>query len=161
ITDQPGADDRRLVFRRGVGEGFVYVGFNPIGGEAFQWLHALCFRDQSEREFHERTIPQALERETRVMLDPPELAGERLKLEARRAAFRDLTLATDRLDLLAALLGELRRQHERALAALGPSKPWRRVVLTGKDAALVRPLIPEYAASNVEILEADPLGGIA
>jgi xylulokinase len=161
ITDQPRADDRRLVFRRGVGEGFVHAAYNPIGGAAIGWLHALCFRDQTDQEFHEGTIQQALERATRVTLDPPHLAGECLELEARRAAFRDLTLAADRLDLLAALLAEMRRQHERALTALGPCDPWRRVLLAGKDAALVRPLIPGYAASKVQILEEDPLGGIA
>ena len=161
ITDRPVADERRLVFRCGFGDGYVQAACNPISGTAIHWLHALCFREQSEQEFHERTIPQALERETRVTLDPPNLADECLELEARRAAFRDLTLETDRLDLLAALLGELRRQFERALAALHPSEPWRRVLLTGIDAALVRQLIPGYAAPNVQILDRDGLGGIA
>jgi len=161
IIDRAAADERRLMFRRGVGDGFVQAAYNPIGSSALQWLHALCFPDQSEQEFHERTIAKALERATRVTLDPPNLAGESLELEARRAAFRDLTLATDRLDLLAAMLSEMRRQHERALAALEPRQSWRRVLLTGKDAALVRPQIPEYAAANVQILEEDPLGGIA
>lgn len=160
-TDRPVADGRKLVFRHGVSGRYVHAACNPVSGAALNWLHALCFSDQSEQEFRDRTIPRALERPTRVTLDPPFLAGDGLELEARRAAFRDLTLTTDRLDLLAALVAEMRRQHERALAALGLSESWQRVLLTGEDAALVRPLIPGYAAANVQLLEHDTLAGIA
>ena len=135
ITDRPAADERRLLFRCGCGDGYVQAARNPIGGRALHWLHALCFRDQSDREFHERTIPQALERETRVTLDPPNLADECLELEARRAAFRDLTLETDRLDLLAALLGELRRQRFVHAVILGHNHQPGRVLVEPVDDA--------------------------
>ncbi|HMF11396.1 MAG TPA: FGGY family carbohydrate kinase [Gemmataceae bacterium] len=161
LTEKPSADYRRLVFRLGVGNRFVCAAYNPVGGAPLSWLHALCFRDQTEKEFHERTIPLALERSTRVTLDPPSLAGDCLEIEARRAAFRDLTLQTDRIDLLAALLHEMRRQHERAQAALGSTEPWRRVLLVGKNAAMVQPVLPGYDAPNVQLLPEDPWAGIA
>src|SRR5262249_28889216 len=148
LTNKPSADYRRLVFRHGVGNGFVHAASNPVGGAALSWVHALCFRDQSDEEFRERTIPQALQRTTRVTLDPACVGGDCLEIEAHRAAFRDLTLETDRLDLLASLLHEMRRQHERAQAALGSTEPWRRVLLTGRNAAMVRPLLPNYGGAN-------------
>lgn len=161
ITDQPRPDAGRMIYHRGVGDGHVHVAFNPVGGAALQWLHALCFRELSEHEFRERAIPQALERTTRVTLDPPSLAGDCLEIDARRAAFRDLTLATDRLDLLAAVLQAMRRQHEKAVSALGAGSEFRRIFLMGIQAEVVRGLTPAYAGANVHFLEADSLGGIA
>ena len=88
------------------------------------------------------------------------LGGDRLEIEAHRAAFRDLTLATDRLDLLAAVLEALVRCHRQALLDLGLEKP-ARVFLAGREAELVRTLIPEYAALPVTMLEEGSLRGVA
>jgi len=161
ITDRPRADPKRMVCQIGVGEAFLHTTQNPVGGTALRWLRDLCFRDQSEQEFYDRTIPVALERTTKLTFDPPFLDGDRLAIEARRAAFRDLTLATDRLDLLAALLQAMRQQHEKAVAALGLGREFRRVFFTGKDAAIVRNLIPEYAGATVHSVQENPLLGVA
>jgi sugar (pentulose or hexulose) kinase len=115
VVERPAPDVRRLVRPLGVGDAFVHLTHNPVGGAALDWLYELCFRDQVRSEFFTATIDEALSRETRVSLDPAHLGGERLEIDAHRAAFRDLTLATDRLDLLAALLKEMRRQHARAV----------------------------------------------
>jgi xylulokinase len=161
ITDQPRPDPRRLTRQLGVGPAFIQVTHNPVGGAALGWLRDLCFRDQTEAEFYEKTIPAALERSTIVTLDPPFLGGDRLEIEAHRAAFRNLTVATDRLDLLAALLQEMRRQHDRALAALGAGTSFRRVFVTGGGVDVVRRLLPQYASAAVQVLEEGSLRGIA
>jgi sugar (pentulose or hexulose) kinase len=144
-----------------VGEAFIHVTHNPVGGVALDWLHDLCFREQSGQEFYEKTIPLAEGRTTGVVLDPPFLGGDRLEIEARRAAFRELTLATDRLDLLAAVLHAMRRHHREALAALAMDQPAQRRFLTGGGADVVRKLLPEYAGGRVELLEEGSLRGVA
>jgi len=161
LTDKPVPAPRRLTRLFGIGSSFVQVTHNPVGGIALDWLQELCFRDQSKADFFAKTIPQAMKRTTRVTLDPPFLGGDRLEIEAHRAAFRDLELATDRLDLLAALLQAMIRGHNDALAALGQGPSFRRVFLTGGGEELVRHLLPEYKASNVHELDEGSLRGVA
>lgn len=161
IVDHPRPDPRRLTRLLGVGPALIQVTHNPVGGVALDWLRELCFRDQTAEQFFARTVPEAVERKTLVTLDPPFLGGDRLEIEAHRAAFRDLTLATDRLDLLAALLQEMRRQHEKALTALGAGDRFRRIFLTGGGVDVVRRLIPRYADAAVQIVEEGSLRGVA
>jgi sugar (pentulose or hexulose) kinase len=84
-----------------------------------------------------------------------------LEIEAHRAAFRDLELTTDRLDLLAALLEAMTRGHRDALTALGQGTAFRRVVVSGGGADLVRQLIPEYRTAPVEEIDEGSLRGVA
>jgi sugar (pentulose or hexulose) kinase len=151
----------RLTRQLGVGEGFISVTHNPVGGVALDWLHQLCFRDQSPGEFYDQTVPAAMERGTPVVLDPAFLGGDRLEIEPRRAAFRELGLATDRLDLLAALLNAMRTHHRAAVAALGEERSYERVFLTGGGADVVHRLIPEYRTMQVVRLEEASLKGVA
>lgn len=161
ITDSPRPDPRRLVRRLGVGPAFVHVTHNPIGGVALDWLHQLCFRDQSADEFFQHTIPAARDRKTQVMLDPPFLGGDRLEIEAHRASFRELTLTTDRWELLAALLESMVQKHREAVAALGLGEQFQRVFLTGGGAEVVHRLLPEYAGAALQILQDGSLRGVA
>jgi xylulokinase len=162
LTDDPQPSPQRLTRQLGVGEAFIHVTHNPVGGAAVEWIRNLCYRDQpDDREFYEHTLPEALARSTRVSLDPPYLAGHRLEIEAARAAFRDLTLATDRLDLLAAVLQAMRRHHGEALAALGKGRRFRRAFLTGGGAEMIRQLIPDYGGATVEMLDEGSLRGVA
>jgi sugar (pentulose or hexulose) kinase len=160
LTDRPQPSPRKLTRRLGVGKAFVQVAHNPVGGAAFDWMHQLCFHDQPDQEFYERTLAAAGQRQTRVLLDPPFLGGDRLEIEAHRAAFRDLTLTADRMDLLAAVLQAMVRHHRETLRTLGVEQPGR-VVLTGGGAGAVRALLPEYAAAQVEMMEEASLRGVA
>jgi sugar (pentulose or hexulose) kinase len=157
----PRPGPRRLTRRHGVGPDFVHVTHNPVGGAALDWVHALCFRDQAPEEFFGRTVPAVKDRPTRVLLDPPFLGGDRLEIEAHRAAFRELMLTTDRLDLLAAVVQALVRHHREAVKALGLGDKFARVFLTGGGAEVVRKLLPEYADARVHLLEEESLRGIA
>jgi xylulokinase len=160
LTPAPSPSPQRLTRRLGFGPDFVHVTHNPVGGAALDWLYHLCFRDQTEPEFFEKTIPSVKDRETRVLLDPPFLGGDRLEIEAHRAAFRELTLTTDRLDLLAALVQALVKRHRQAVAALGVGDKLERIFLTGGAAKVVHRLIPEYAAAKVHFFEEGSLRGI-
>src|SRR5712692_5515665 len=111
LTDHPQPSPQRLTRQLGVGQAFIQATHNPLGGAALGWIRDLCFRDQTEHEFYEQTIPAAKQRSSQVTLDPPYLGGDRLEIEAYRAAFRELTLATDRMDLLAALLTAMQQRH--------------------------------------------------
>lgn len=161
FVDKPVPDPRRLTRKLGVGDRFIYVTHNPVGGAALEWLHQLCFREQSAEEFFEKTIPQAIGRPTRVNLDPPFLGGDRLEIEAHRAAFRDLELTSDRLDLLAGLLEALSRRHRQALDAIAPGKSFANVYLTGRGAEIIHRLLPEYHSAKVHFFEEGSLHGVA
>ncbi|SRR6266849_4257968 len=95
------------------------------------------------------------------MLDPSFLGGDRLEIEAHRAAFRDLTLTTDRLDLLAALLDAMQRGHRQAVADLSLGDNFERVFLTGGGAEIVQRLIPEYASEKMHLFQECSLHGTA
>jgi sugar (pentulose or hexulose) kinase len=159
-VEKPRADGRRLISRFGLGKGFLETAFNPIGPRALRWLHALCFRDQSEEEFRERTIPQAMETETRVAFDPPFLTGDSLCISANRAAFRDLTIAADRMDLLASLLSEMRRRHELAIQTLKRDVPIQRILVRSDDAEFMMGLLPYSRQLPIQRIEAEPLTAI-
>ena len=111
LTGMARADPRRLTCQLGVGQAFIHVSYNPVGGSALDWLRNLCFRDQSTEQFYQQTLPLARKHSTRVTLDPPHLGSDQLEIEGHRAAFRDLTLAVERLDLLAAVLEALQRKQ--------------------------------------------------
>jgi xylulokinase len=160
FCQQPAPSPKRLTKLFGIGKQFVHVTHNPVGGVAFEWIHRLCFREQSEQEFYEKTIPQALERRPRVSLDPPFLGGDRLEIDAARASFRDLELTTDRLDLLAALLQTMARRHNEALEALGQGTSFHRIFLSGGGAKVIRQLLPGYQSANVEIVDEASLRGV-
>jgi xylulokinase len=161
FAPNPRPSPKRLTRLFGAGEGYVYVTHNPVGGVAVDWLRRLCFRDLTEEDFYRDTVALALNRDTRVSLDPPFLGGDRLEIEAHRAAFRDLELTTERLDLLAALLDALRRRHRDALAALEHDGSFDRIFIGGGGAEIVHRLVPEYASARVHILQEASLYGVA
>ncbi len=161
LVKKPRPDPRRLTRHLGVGDHFIYVAHNPVGGVALDFLHQLCFREQSAQEFFEQSIPQAQSRTTEVRLNPPFLGGDRLEIEPRLASFTHLTLSTDRLDLLAAVLQALQIGHRQAFAAL--DCPWeevRTVYLTGGGAEVVRHLIHEYDSMNLRPINHGAITGV-
>jgi xylulokinase len=161
FVDRPVPSPRVVTRLLGVGDAYLQAAHNPVGGVALDWIKHLCFREQTDPEFFGRTVPEAMRRDTRVLLDPPYLGGDRLEIEAHRAAFRDLTLASDRQDLLAAVLRAMVKGHCEALAALAPGRTWKRVILTGGGADVVHSLLPEYHGANVEMLREGALRGVA
>ena len=161
LVERPRPDPRRLTRMYGVGDRFVYVTHNPVGGSALNWIHQLCFRDQSDDQFYKRTLLEAVGRATDVVLDPPFLGGDRLQIEPRRAAFRELTLGAHREDVLAALLRAMRDGHRAAYAALDLTAAPKRTILTGGGADLMRVLLPEYETMHIETIDEGAMRGVA
>ncbi len=161
FVDEPVPTPHRLTRHLGLGDQMVQVTHNPLGGVALNWIYDLCFRDQSKQEFFEKTLWEAVKLPTRVTLDPPFLGGDRLQIEAHRAAFRDLTISTNRMELLSSVLNEMIRRHRDALRALGKKEPFRRIFLTGGGCEVIRKLIPEYKEAAVETFEEGSLMGVA
>lgn len=164
LVDRPIPDARRLTRLHGVGSRYVYVVHNPVGGSALGWLHDLCFRDQTKEEFFSRTVPEAIPflDETEVILDPPFLGGDRLEIEQRRAAFRELTLSTHREGLLKALLRAMRDGHRTAFAALDwPTEKPARIILTGGGAEIMQQLLPEYQHAPIVSIDEGAMRGVA
>jgi len=106
-------------------------------------------------------IFEALARRPKVTLDPPFLGGDRLEIEARFAGFQGLSLTTDRMDLLAAVLVAMRNGHRAAYAALDRDEAPERVYLTGGGADIVKALLPEYGAAELKLIEEGSLRGVA
>ena len=162
FVNRPKPDPRRLTRRFGVGPSYIYAAHNPVGGAALKWLHQLCYRDQTSDEFHKQTIPRVARRNTEVLLDPPFLGGDRLEIESRRAAFRELTLATDRDDLLAATLTTMRDGHLAAFAALDwETPPTGKFFLTGGALDTLKIILPELANADIQTIEEGALHGVA
>jgi xylulokinase len=159
LTSKPQPDARRLTRPFGVGNSFLHVTHNPVGGVALDWLHQLCFREQTADDFYRTTIPQAQRRVSPVKLEPPFLGGDRLEIEARFAHWTGLSLTTDRLDLLASVLEGMKEGHRQAWANLGLTEKPSRIVLTGGGAEVIAKLLPEY--EHVERIEQASLRGVA
>lgn len=173
FADPPVPHERRLCRPLGVGSAFIHVTHNPVGGDALYWLFDLCYAggrrpDSAEylvarREFFEEVVKKAaLTHATAVRLDPPFLGGDRLEIEERAAAFTGLRLNVRPIDLVAAVLNAMREGHALAYRNLGLDRPWRRLILTGGGADLVRLLnLPEYRNVPVEFLDDGSLRGVA
>lgn len=172
FADPPTPHMRRLCRPLGVGDAFIHVTHNPVGGEALSWLFSLCFdsplfdeqeRAEAKRHFFETVVKeQALHHETEVVLDPPFLGGDRLEIADKSAAFRNLKLATGKLDLVAAVLAGMRRGHAEAHVNLGLGSTWRRIFLTGGGADVVERLqLQEFAGAELHTLKEGSLRGVA
>jgi sugar (pentulose or hexulose) kinase len=161
LTDAPEPSPLRLTRHLGVGESYLHVTHNPVGGVALDWLHQLCFADVHEDVYYTKFMQEAMKRDTVVTLDPLFLGGDRLEIDEKKAGFQHLSLSVDRLDLLAALLQAMKAGHRLAWNGLGRTQPPRRIFLSGGGAAVVRELLPEY--SQVEVVELDQasLHGVA
>ncbi|GIW79807.1 MAG: hypothetical protein KatS3mg105_1614 [Gemmatales bacterium] len=132
----------------------------PFGIEAFSWLHRLCFAEMSETTFFEEALDRAVEQQTSVCFDPPWLAGHPLAVEAQHASFRGLCSATERIELLAAMVQALRRGWRRALRTLGLERPGR-LFLSGGNVSVWKKVLPELAGISIHEVQDASLRGAA
>jgi xylulokinase len=159
-TDKPRAHERLLTRAVGVGRRWVSVATLAAAGSSLKWAHAQLFADLSEAKFYElvdelagQTRPRrrrggddrkkgvnfnSLSGGEKSKSDPlvfePYLAGDRMEIEQRAGAFSGLTLATDRRDMLRAVIEALARtsaQRVELLREVNEVPIGRRVVLTG------------------------------
>jgi xylulokinase len=82
------------------------------GGKALEWFHSVFCRDMSKSEFYERFVPETITdylsqghlNEDALPEYTPYLQGSRYSLESLTAAFSNVTLETDRRQMLLGLL---------------------------------------------------------
>lgn len=159
LTDAPQPSPVRLTRHLGVGESYLHVTHNPVGGVALDWLHQLCFNDVRVEDYYSTWIDKALATSTSVTLEPLFLGGDRLEIDEKKAGFKNLSLTTDRVELLAAVLHAMKLGHRHAWQSLARISPPKRIFLSGGGAAVVHKLLPEYQdAEVVEIDQASLLG---
>jgi xylulokinase len=104
-TDRTPRPHERLLTRAlGVDGKWLQVSTIAAGGSTFAWLHEQFFRDLSNAAFAAllRKLAKTPIKST-VSFDP-HLAGDRMSIEQRRAAFTGLTLATTRDAMLSAAI---------------------------------------------------------
>lgn len=160
LTNTPQPSAQRLTRHLGVGDTYLHVTHNPVGGVALEWLHQLCFSELSADEFFGATMDRALEHKTIVSLSPMFLGGDRLEIDEMKAGFQGLSLSTTRLDLLAALLAAMKMGHRNAWSNLERSQPPKRIFLSGGAAKIVHKLLPEYHHAQVLELDQASLMGV-
>ncbi|MEA2707852.1 MAG: xylulokinase [Phycisphaerales bacterium] len=132
--DQPPRPHERLLTRAlGVDRKWLQVSTLAAGGSTFTWLHDQLARDLSKSQY--QILLRKIAKnpvETRVRFDPY-LAGDRMSIEQRRAAFTGLTLATTRDEMLSAAIESLAAasaERVKLLRSLG-IRLRRDVIITG------------------------------
>ncbi len=106
-TGNPKPHERLLTRAVGVGQRWMSVSTLAAAGSAIMWAKDQLFPDMTKEKFF--TLVEKLahsRRETGVRFDPY-LAGERTSIEQKQAAFRGLTLATTRQEMLKAVIESL------------------------------------------------------
>jgi len=134
-TDTPRPHPRLLTRALGIGRRWLAVGTLAAVGSALYWARAQLFRDLTPQRFARemfRLSRLGAGAAAGVRFDPY-MAGERMSIEQRAAAFSGITLAATRENLLSAMIEALIEASARRLALLGATgTPIRRdVVVSG------------------------------
>jgi xylulokinase len=132
-TDRPRPDERLLTRALGVGKKWLSVGTLAAGGSSLNWAHRELFADLSAKAFWKLVHRAAAQKiKTEVRFDPY-LAGDRMSIEQRTAAFSGITLATTRAEFLAAIIESLATASAQRLPLLAKTgtKIHRDVMLSG------------------------------
>jgi xylulokinase len=130
---RPRPHERLITRALGVGRLYLSVSTLAAGGSTIQWLRERLFADLSEQRFH--ALVKKLARrpiESSVRFEPY-LAGDRMSIEQRSAAFTGLTLSTTREQMLSAAIEALAQASAARVELLQSvgRKIDRRVILTG------------------------------
>ena len=103
-TEHPKPDARLLTRAVGIGRKWMQISTIAAAGSGLAWANRELFPDLSEKAFH--TLIKKLARnpiESSVQFDPY-LAGDRTSLDQKTAAITGLTLATNRDQVLSAIV---------------------------------------------------------
>ena len=147
-TDRPRPHEKVLTRALGVGDRWMSICTLAAAASAIYWVKRELFADWSNDRFVKEVRKLGLRPDSRagqrarrggrintdagVTFDPY-LAGERTSIEQRRGAFTGLTLATTRLDMLAAVIESLVHASAARLSLLdtGDARILRTVVVSG------------------------------
>jgi xylulokinase len=130
---RPRPHERLLTRALGAGKRWLAVSTLAAGGSTLTWLRTRLFADLSEGKFHALTRRLARRPiESSVRFDPY-LAGDRMSIEQREAAFTGLTLSTTREQMLSAAIEALAQASAARIELLESigTKIDRRVIVSG------------------------------
>jgi sugar (pentulose or hexulose) kinase len=110
-TNRPRPHERLLTRALGVGRFWLSVGTLAAAGSAVEWVREQIFPDLTERDYFKLVASLSRSSKSRALESAvkfePYLAGERTSIEQKKAAFTNLTLATTRREMLAAVIDAL------------------------------------------------------
>ena len=142
-TDRPRPHECLLTRALGVGKLWMSVGTLAAAGSSLDWIRREMFRDLLEAKFFSHLNRLLRGKQTTAVRFDPYLAGERVSIEQKTAAFSNLTLATTRDDLLLGVANGLAAASAARLDLLHsrgtPIRP--RVVVSGGAARALRDIL--------------------
>jgi xylulokinase len=101
---KPTPHERLLTRALGVDDKWLQVSTLAAGGSAINWLHEQLFRDLKDNAFRALLRKYASTPLASPVAFDPYLAGDRMSIDQRFAAFTGLTLATTRDHMLSAAI---------------------------------------------------------
>ena len=166
LTDVP-APDPRYYLRNAALPGLWQIYATTAGGFALDWFHREFCREMSIQTFYEEYLPECLARypEVEEVAFDPYLTGDRQSLERRTGAWRGLTLAATREEMLVTVLRAMNRVlYEVIRGAASLVEVDRVIKLTGglSGPAFVRLKEAEMPGFTFEVVDDCPvLGNVA
>jgi len=142
-TDRPKPHERLLTRALGIGRRWMVVSTLAAAGSALAWAKDRLFADLTIGQYWKLVNRLARRPRQSSVRFEPYLAGDRMSIEQRQAAFTGLTLSTTREDLLSAMIGSLASASAERLPLLqhGGTRILRRVMVSGgMDSGLDRVL---------------------
>jgi xylulokinase len=103
-TDHPKPNEKLLTRAVGIGKKWMQVSTIAAAGSAIAWANRELFPDLSEKQFHALVKKLARKPVESAVRFEPYLAGDRTSLDQKTAAFTGLTLATNRDQMLSAMV---------------------------------------------------------
>jgi xylulokinase len=107
LTGRARPHPRLLTRALGVGRLWMSVATIAAAGSSLEWVHANLFPDYSPRRFYRLAADVSHAASAGAVQFDPYLAGERTSIQQRSAAFKGLTLATTRQQMLRAVVTSL------------------------------------------------------
>jgi sugar (pentulose or hexulose) kinase len=120
-TDKPKPDEQLLTRGLGVDGKWMSVATIAAAGSAIAWMKDQFFTDHDWPAYQKLIRKLSLDTQTNGVEFEPYLAGSRTSIEQSTAAFKHLTLATNREQMLCAVLESLARQSGQRLRLLSES----------------------------------------
>jgi xylulokinase len=116
-TNKPRPEDHLLTRALGIGKLWMSVGTLAAAGSSIDWMREQFFREMNENAFFRLVTKLSRHQSSPVTFDPY-LAGERAEIDQKQAAFRNLTLATTREEMLTAVVDALAKASAARLKLL-------------------------------------------
>lgn len=117
-TNKPHPHERLLTRALGVGKKWLSVATLAAGGSSLMWMHDQFFSDLSMEKFNQLLAKLARKPQKLTVKFDPYLAGDRMSIDQKTAAFTGLNLSTTRDMMLSAVIEALAEASAARLSLL-------------------------------------------